>query len=144
MIAGRGLMIFRLRLAVTTAIQELQVPSSCQSHDPGYFLQAVTTTMAHAHTLQVATTTMAHAHTMACVHLLRDCYTTARCDSSLTTAALTIPTSLVHCYHIASPLLSHHKSTAALTSPHRCYHITSPLLSHHKSTAVTSQSPLLR
>ena len=35
MIAGRGLMIFRLRLAVTTAVQELQVPSCncCQSHD---------------------------------------------------------------------------------------------------------------
>ena len=78
-----------------------------------------------------------------CDSSLHDCYTTARCDSSLTTAALTIPTSLVHCYHIASPLLSHHKSTAALTCPHRCYHITSPRLSHHKSTAVTSQSPLL-
>ena len=49
MIAGRGLMIFRLRLAVTTAIQELQVPNCCQSHDPDYCLQAVTTTMAHTH-----------------------------------------------------------------------------------------------
>ena len=35
MIAGCGLMIFRLRLAVTTAIQELQVPNCncCQGHD---------------------------------------------------------------------------------------------------------------
>ena len=54
-----------------------------------------------------------------CDSSLRGCCTTARCESSLTTAALTIPTSQVHCYHIASPLLSHHMSTAALTSPHR-------------------------